>query len=284
MSTSSALRTSPGRRSRLHSRTASRLRCRVSPPRRSSGSVPLVTASRISWSGAARTWLAASSIANGSPSRAWHSLKTRSRSGVGSAASAASARSRKSWVAAPSAGSGGRAQARSPARLSASLLVQSTVSSGHASRSGSTKSTTPSRRCSQLSRTRAHRPRWRRVSAICSTPAELRSTAAPAAAVIWSGDSNAASSAIHTPPGSASTPCNASSLTSLVFPVPPGPTTVTGPGSATSSRSRSSSSVRPTNVVRESRTLVRRAGVARGGVPSPATRQIRVGSGRSFRS
>ena len=230
-------------------------------------------------------------MASGSPSRRRHSSPTAdSAASVGShGAPADSARWRKSCTAGAICTSTSplgrpsppRTSSRSPSRPSGSRLVATTRNGSAPPSNRLTNRATPSRTCSQLSRTRrAGRPAKPTAAASGeATPSWPLTSCTPAPV------GRAESSAVTTPPGNRSARERATSVTSRVLPLPPGPVTVTNGASETSSTSWSCSASRPRNVDRGATTPAwHRSGRRRGpircvGSRGPPRRRARPAPG-----
>ena len=170
-------------------------------------------------------------------------------------------------------------------------LVASTVTLGAAS-SKSPTAELPSTSCSRLSSTSntSRSARCRRRPLARSRPGASRTLSTPAIAEVTSvGSVSGLRSTKNTPSGNRSSCLEAVSSASLVFPVPPGPVSVS---SRVSPRSRSMSPIaraRPTNEVRRGRRLVLWAPRVRNAGKSALRPSItrscsRSGCSRPFRS
>ena len=143
-------------------------------------------------------------------------------------------------------GSGARRKMCSAASPRGSRLVTSTASRGQAASSLATRSRAASRRCSQLSTTNSLDPSPSRAEQAARTSPRL--TVSPIASARANGTAAGSMTGASSSTVAVSTR-RATSIATRVFPIPPGPTTVTSRSDASSRCSAATSASRPNSGV-----------------------------------
>ena len=172
---------------------------------------------------------------------------SRARGDIGVSLSAALARNSRR----ASSPIGGTTTIRSPGTCSASRLVHSTTRSGQAASVLSTQRAAAPRMCSQLSRTTRADPALSAASTAGAngTPGCSATPSASATACSSRSSGTDTSSMKAPPPGNRGLTRAATTATSRVLPMPPGPSRVTSRCCNAAVATRSTSAERPTKLV-----------------------------------